>query len=61
MEAETKVEGLDVNDLRVWKEDCHPGLARSTCAGGSGVQERDPGEKLGNLLPYGMVEGLKAG
>lgn len=45
----------------MWKEDCHPGLARSICAGGKGAQERDPGEKLGDLLPYGMVEGLKAG
>lgn len=48
--------GLDVNGLGVWKEDSHPGLARSTCAEGKGAQERRPGEKLGGLLPYGMVE-----
>lgn len=35
------------------------GLARSTCAEGKGAQERDPGEKLGDLLPYGMVEDWK--
>lgn len=52
---------LDVNILRVWKKECHPGLARSTCVEGQGGWERGPGEQLCDLLPHGMGEGLKPG